>query len=247
MADLSGSRVVVIGGSSGIGYATACRVLELGASVVIAARNQERLDRARASLEAAGSAPGAVEARPLDIADADGVRRFFAEVGEFDHLTTPGGLPDSAPFLDFDLDRARACFDRVFWGQWHAAQHGAPLIREGGSIVFVSGSWAQRPDPGAAAAASANSAVEGLTRALAVELAPIRVNAVSPGTLDTPVWSELGVSDTEKRAMFDALAEGLPLKRVGTADDIAETIVHLMRNPFTTGSTLFVDGGATLR
>jgi NAD(P)-dependent dehydrogenase (short-subunit alcohol dehydrogenase family) len=200
---LRGKRVVVIGGSSGIGLAAARMAAAEGAAVVIASRSTEKLATAAASI------PAQVETIAVDIREA------------------------------------RQAFDSKFWGQYMAAKHGAPMIRSGGSITLVSGSNSQRPLPQAAVRAAINSAVEGLARALAVELMPIRVNAVAPGLVDTPLHDRL--PQERKDALFQAVAASLPLKRVGTAEEIAEAILHLMANGYTTGSTLFVDGGYTLR
>jgi len=149
------------------------------------------------------------------------------------------------PFLKMDTVKARAAFDSKFWGQYHAARYGAPHIRNGGSIIFFAGIWSQRPVPGGSVVTAINSAVEGLGRALATELAPIRVNTVSPGIVDTPIWS--GMAEEEKEAMFKGIAATLPVGRVGRPEEIAQTVLYLMSNGFTTGNTLYVDGGATLR
>lgn len=236
---LKEKRVVVIGGSSGIGLATARMAASEGAAVVIASRSMDKLARAAASI------PGQVETISVDIREESSLARLFAAIGEFDHLTTPGGEVAGGPFLDLDLREARQAFDSKFWGQYMAARHAAPRIRSGGSITLISGSNSQRPLAQAAVRAAVNNAVEGLARALAVELTPLRVNAVSPGLVDTPLHDQL--PKERKDAFFQAVAASLPLKRVGTAEEIAHAILHLMTNGYTTGSTLFVDGGYTLR
>jgi NAD(P)-dependent dehydrogenase (short-subunit alcohol dehydrogenase family) len=149
------------------------------------------------------------------------------------------------PFLELDTQAARKAFDSKFWGQYHAAKYGAPKIRPGGSITFFSGIWSLRPIPRASVVAAINSAIEGLGRALAVELAPIRVNVVSPGVVDTPLYG--GMSPDKREAMFKQVAASIPAKRIGKAEEIAQTILYLMTNGYTTGSTLCVDGGTTLR
>jgi NAD(P)-dependent dehydrogenase (short-subunit alcohol dehydrogenase family) len=236
---LEGKRIVIIGGSSGIGLATAKLAVREGASVVVASRSASKLGKA------ADEIPGKVETATVDVRDEIGVKRFFDHVGEFDHLATPCAEVSGGGFLDLDLLEARKAFDSKFWGQYHAARYAAPGVRPGGSITFFSGSNSQRPLPQSSIRAAVNSAVEGLTRALAVELAPIRVNAVSPGPVDTPLHDHL---PKERRdALFEAVAASLPVRRIGKPEEIAHTVLYLMTNGFTTGSTLFVDGGYTLR
>ena len=232
-------RVVIIGGSSGMGLATAKAATAAGAQVIIASRSRDKLEKA------CGDIGGDTEALTLDVQDEAAVQAFFDRVGEFDHLTTPGNQAAGGPFLTRDTATVRADFDSKFWGQYLAAKHGAPLIRPGGSIVFFSGIYSQRPSAGVSGVAAINSAIEGLARALAVELAPIRVNAVSPGLVDTPIFDDMPKEARDE--MFQRFAAAAPLKRVGRPEEIAQAVLHLMANPFTTGSTLFVDGGYTLR
>ena len=236
---LSNQRIVIIGGSSGIGLATAKAAVASGARVVIAGRNLEKLTKAREEIGAR------VEALSLDASNEAAVKDFFEKVGEFDHLTTPGSTIRGGPFLSLETDQARADFDSKFWGQYYAAKYGAAKMRPSGSIVFFAGIWSQRPAVGYAAIAAINSAIEGLGRALAGELAPIRVNTVSPGLVDTPIYA--GLAETQRTAMFAAFADAVPVKRVGRPEDIAQTVLYLMNNSFTTGSTIYVDGGYTLR
>lgn len=234
-----GQKIVVIGGSSGMGLATAKMAAAEGAAVVIGSRSEEKLKKAAAQIK------GSVEALSVNVMEEKSVKAFFDKVGEFDHLTTPGSEAAMGPFLELDLPTARKAFDSKFWGQYLAARHGAPRIRTGGSITFFAGIWSQRPVPGASVIAAINSAVEGLARALAIELAPIRVNAVSPGIVDTPIYSAMGMD--RKEAMFREVAASIPAGRIGKPEELAETVLYLMSNGYTTGSTLYVDGGRTLR
>lgn len=236
---LINKRVVIIGGSTGIGLATAMAVVANGGQVVIAGRSREKLESARARI-----GPQA-QALPLDMSDEAAVKTFFLEVGAFDHLVTPGGAMSIAPFHKMPSAEARACFDSKFWGQYHAARHGAPNIRPGGSLVLFSGVYAHRPPPTAWIVAAVNSAVEGLARGLAVELSPIRVNCISPGLVDTPVWTAL--PDDQRNAMFAKVAAALPAKRIGKPEDIAQTALYLMSNGFTTGAIIAADGGHLLQ
>lgn len=236
---LQGKRIVIIGGSSGIGLATAKMAAAEGALVVLASRSLEKLDKAKAEI------PGRVEVFTVDIREENSVKQLFDAVGEFDHLTTPGGELVSGRFLDLDIQDAKKAFDSKFWGQYQAAKYGAPKIRTGGSITLFSGANSQRPARQASVRAAVNSAIEGLARALATELSPIRVNVISPGIVDTPLHNHM--KKEQKEALFKSVSASLPAKRVGKAEDIAQTVMYLMTNGFTSGSTLFVDGGYTLR
>jgi NAD(P)-dependent dehydrogenase (short-subunit alcohol dehydrogenase family) len=234
-----GKKIVVIGGSSGMGLATAKAAAAEGAGVIIASRSEEKLRQAKAQIQ------GSVEGLTVNVMDEASVKAFFDRVGEFDHLTTPGSEAVMGPFLSLDTQAARKGFDSKFWGQYHAAKYGAPKIRAGGSITFFAGIWSQRPIARASVVAAINSAIEGLGRALAIELAPIRVNTVSPGIVDTPLYA--GMAPNKKGAMFKEAAASIPAKRVAKPEEIAQTVLYLMANSYTTGSTLYVDGGATLR
>lgn len=234
-----GQRIVIIGGSSGMGLATAKMAAAEGATVIIASRSEEKLSRAKEQIR------GEVEAFPVDVMDEQSVKAFFERVETFNHLATPGSEAAMGRFLDLDTGKARRAFDSKFWGQYQAAKYGAPKIRAGGSITFFAGIWSQRPVLGSSVVAAINSAMEGLGRALAVELAPIRVNTVSPGIVDTPLYA--GMARDKKEAMFKEVAASVPAKRIGKPEDIAQTVLYLMSNGYTTGSTLYVDGGSTLR
>jgi len=234
-----GQKIVVIGGSSGMGLATAKMAVAEGATVVIASRSEEKLRKARAEIK------GNVEIITVNTVDEGSVKAFFKKVGEFDHLTTPGSEAAMGRFLDLDTKTARIAFDSKFWGQYNAAKYGAPKIRAGGSITFFAGIWSQRPVPGGSVVTAINSAIEGLGRALAGELAPVRVNTVSPGIVDTPIFSAM--APEKKEAMFKDVAASIPAKRIGRPEEIAHTVLYLMSNGYTTGSTLYVDGGTTLR
>ncbi len=232
-------RIVIVGGSSGIGLATAKLAAAQCARVVIGSRHKDKLDRAVQEIGLG------VEAFQVDFTDENSLRRFFEEVGEFDHLATPAASITGGPFLTLDTAIARRTFDSKFWGQYNAAKHGAPRIRDGGSIVLFSGVYGHRPPAGVAPIAAVNGAVEALGRALAVELAPIRVNVVSPGITDTPVWDRM--PPEQKAEVFRQAAEALPLKRIARPEEIAYAVIYLMTNTFTTGTTVYPDGGLTLR
>jgi NAD(P)-dependent dehydrogenase (short-subunit alcohol dehydrogenase family) len=236
---LSGKRVVILGGTSGIGLATAKAAEREGAAIVIASSRKERLDRALAALRSGA------EGEVVDAADEAQVRALFERVGAFDHLVfTAGETLQLEPLAAMQVERARGFVNVRFWGAFMAAKYGSPHIRPGGSITLTNGIAGLRPRKGWTVAASICGAMEALTRALAVELAPIRVNAVCPGTVRTELWS--GMTESARETMYRDAAQRLPVGRVGEADDLAETYLYLMREGFSTGQVLVVDGGAVL-
>jgi NAD(P)-dependent dehydrogenase (short-subunit alcohol dehydrogenase family) len=235
-------RVVIIGGGSGMGLAVARRVLAAGAEVVIAGRSQERLRAARTSL-----GEDRVEVATVDIGERPQVAALFVRLPPFDHLViTAADLPYGPVMELTETDLMRAVRSKLL-GPVFAVQASAGRIKPGGSITFTSGIAARRPMRGGSAAAAINSGLEGLVRALAIELAPLRVNAVSPGWTDTPIWDGMaGMTPERKREAFVTMAARLPTGRVGRAEDIAEAIVFLMESEFSTGTVLDVDGGHRL-
>lgn len=236
---LRGQRIVVIGGTAGIGLAVAEAAGQEGARVVVASRRQESVDAALKRL------PEDAEGRVLDTTDEDAVRDFFAELGGYDHLVyTAGEALLMESLAESDLGRARAFLDIRLWGAYTAVKYGASSIREGGSVVLTTGTVARRPLPGTTVAAALCGAMESLTRALALELAPLRVNIVMPGVVRTELWRELDAEDRD--ALFESVAGSLPVGRIGEPADVAEAYLYLMRGGFSTGSTVVVDGGTLL-
>jgi NAD(P)-dependent dehydrogenase (short-subunit alcohol dehydrogenase family) len=231
-----GKKIVIIGGSSGIGLATAKAAIAEGAEVIIASRSEEKLQKAKESI------PGKVETFPVDARNEESIKNLFEKIGPFDHLATPGSEGVRGPFLQLDPQSVRSAFESKFWGQYYAARYGAPHLRQGGSITLMAGSFSQRPKPGAFVMTSINSAIEGLGRALAVELSPIRVNVVSPGVVDTPMYSR--IPEEQRKAMYQQVAASLPAKKVGQTEDIAAAFLFLMGNSYATGTTLYLDGGS---
>jgi NAD(P)-dependent dehydrogenase (short-subunit alcohol dehydrogenase family) len=236
---LEGKRVVVLGGSSGLGLAAAGAAAAKGATIVIASSRKSRIDEALRTL------PAGSEGHVLDLADEPSVKALFVTLGPFDHLLfTAGETLRLGPLPETDIAAARGFLDLRFWGAYMAAKYGSASIRPGGSIVFTSGTAGARPRSGWSLGASVCAAMEGLTRALAVELAPIRVNIVAPGMVKTPLWAN--VPQDQREAMYQQAGDRLPVAHVGEADEVAQAYVYLMEQTYITGQTLNVDGGGTL-
>jgi NAD(P)-dependent dehydrogenase (short-subunit alcohol dehydrogenase family) len=241
-------HVVIIGGSSGIGLAAAGRLLADGCRVTIAGRDKARLDAALEVLagQPAGGPGGRISGQCLDATDDTAVREFFTGTGPFDHLVvTVSGAAGVAPLDDLTGDGLRAAFDGKPLAHLSCVRAARPSLAAGGSVVLVSAASARSGIPGTAGLAAVNGAVEAMVPVLAVELAPVRVNAVSPGVIDTPWWNWLP-GDARTAAMADAAAAS-PVGRAGRPEDVADAIAFLLRNAFTTGVVLPCDGGALLR
>jgi NAD(P)-dependent dehydrogenase (short-subunit alcohol dehydrogenase family) len=181
----------------------------------------------------------------VDVRDETAVETFFTKLGAFDHLVFTSG--DSLHLHDLattDLKQARSAFELRYWAALAAVKYGSPHIRKGGSIVLTTGIAGQRPQKGWVVAASVCGTIEALTRALAIELAPIRVNAVSPGIVRTNLWQSM--SAAERDHLFQSVGKSLPVGRVGEADEVAQAYLFLMREGFCTGHILVVDGGTVL-
>lgn len=229
-----GQRVLVIGASSGIGRATAAAFVRAGAHVVAASRGGEKLDAAAAEI-------GAV-AKPLDVVSQPAVTAFFAAEAPFDHVVVSVAMASSGSIANLALEDAHAAMDTKFFGAYRVAK--AARITPGGTLTFVSGFLSERPSATAVLKGAINAALEALARGLALELAPVRVNTVSPGLIDTPLWDRL--PPAERDAMFAAAAERLPVRRIGQPHDVANAILFLAATGFATGSNVRVDGGGTI-
>jgi NAD(P)-dependent dehydrogenase (short-subunit alcohol dehydrogenase family) len=239
MSAYADQRVLVVGGTSGVGLATAREFAARGADIVIASRSPQRLDAAIAELTGLG---GAATGHSLDIRSDDDVEKFAVTAGEFDHVIvtagqTPMGRVDTLPLSD-----AYAAMDSKFWGAYRIAR--AVRVRSSGSLTLLAGYLSQRPAKASALQSAINAALEALVRGLALEYAPARVNAVSPGLLRTPLWEGMDSADRER--MFEAATRRLPVGRVGEAADIAQAVLFLTGNAYTTGTTVYVDGGGTI-
>ena len=231
---LTGKKVVVVGGSSGIGLATAELAKREGADVIVASRNVDRLDAVANRLNAI--------AIPADVTSDDSVADLFRRCGPVDHVVVTAAQLRSGPFKTVSMEDVRATMESKFWGAWRVAR--AADIRAGGSLTLVSGYLSIRPRPSAAIVGAANGALESLARSLALELAPVRVNAVSPGIIDTPIRAAM--PEAARRDMLAKTAASLPVGRVGSGEDIARQILAFMTIGFATGSIVYIDGGALI-
>lgn len=236
---LTGKKVVILGGSSGMGLATARATAAEGAHVVIVSSNAARIQKAVAEL------PGTGLGMQADLSDEAAIQRLFDEIGILDHLVfTAGESLLLGNLSETELAAARSFFNLRYWGAFMAVKHAAPRINAGGSIVLTGGIASPRPNAGWSVGASICAAMEGFTRAMAVELAPLRVNLVSPGVIRTNLWS--GMADAERDAFYGQIAGALPVRHVGEASQLAQTYLYLMKQPFVTGQILVTDGGAVL-
>ena len=234
---MRGEKVIVVGGSSGIGLATAKDAISRGARVTITGRSEAKLKNA------AGELGEAAEIVVLDATDEEGMRALFERLGSIDHVFITVGEVAANQGLESPGEELRAAMDTRFLGALYVAKHATPRIRPGGSITFMSGTAGLRPLQGMPVASASCGAIEALARALAVELAPVRVNAIRPGFIDTPLLDEL--LGEQRDAVVTAVASKLPVQRIGRADEVADA-VFLMRNEYITGTCLSVDGGGLL-
>jgi NAD(P)-dependent dehydrogenase (short-subunit alcohol dehydrogenase family) len=236
---LEGARVVVLGGSSGIGLATAEAAAKLGADVVIAGRDERRLAAAAQRLGTG------VTGAPVDATDRGRLDAFFAALDRIDHLVLAlSGSAGAGPIATLSLDDLRGGLEGKLLAHVSALQAALPRLAGTGSVTFVSAASAGAPIAGAAGLAAINGAIESMVPALAVELKPRRVNAVSPGVVDTPWWND--VPADQRADLFAHFAASSPVGRVGAADDVARAIISLIGNDFITGTVLTVDGGFRL-
>ena len=237
--ELSEKRIVVLGGSSGIGLAVAQQAVAGGARAIIASSNADRVEQALATLD------GKAEGHTLDLSNERDIQTIFQKIGDFDHLVfTAGDTLQLNALMATDLTKARHAFELRYWAALAAVKYASPHIRQDGSIVLTTGVAGRRPRKGWTVAASICGTIEALTRALAVELAPIRVNAVCPGVVRTNLWNNMQEQDRE--AMYENASEHLLVGRVGEASEIARAYLFLMQQGYSTGQTIVVDGGAAL-
>ena len=235
---LKDKRILVIGGGSGIGFGVARGAAREGATVTIASRNAEKLARAAQTIAAASAT--------VDVNDERNVAQFFERHGAFDHIAFTAGeweglLP--GPLADLDLGQAAARYTKRLLGPIAVAKHGATRIPAGGSYIITNGMLAHRPMRGMPTVTAGAQAIEGLTIGLALDLAPVRVNCVCPGLIETPLWDNFPEG---YREMMRTRAKSQLVPRPGEIDETGETYLTCMRNTYMTGQILKVEGGVAL-
>ena len=228
---VSGKKALVFGGTSGIGLAATCQLAALGAQVIAISRDPSR----------AGDVPENVTLQACDVRDREAMQALFAQHAPFDVLISAatGGDRALGPFLDMEMDGFVGSFDKL-WGYANVVRYGAPHLTEHGSIVLVSGSPARKAKSGQISLASVGGAVEAFVRSVAMEIAPRRINTVSPGTIDTPMSALTG---KEREQHFEKLTSPHLIPRAGLPDEVAKAIIFMVENDFVTGTTIDVDGG----
>jgi NAD(P)-dependent dehydrogenase (short-subunit alcohol dehydrogenase family) len=236
---LENKRVVVVGGSSGIGLAVAELSATHGAEVVIASSKEAKVHQATSAIG------GKTQGEVVDVSDERSVETFFTRLGAFDHLVfTAGDSLQLDELASTNIQQARHAFELRYWAALAAVKYASPHIRKDGSIVLTTGVAGQRPHKGWTVAASVCGTIEALTRALAVELAPIRVNAVCPGVVRTNLWQSMNADAREQ--LYESVGKSLLVGRVGEACEIASAYLFLMQQGYATGQTVVLDGGAVL-
>ena len=232
--NFSKQHIVVIGGSSGIGFAIAAAALQQGSEITIVGRSVEKLEQAKAMLRED------VVTEAVDINDEAAVKTFFSAVEPIDHLIITAATIRGGAFSSLPVETAKHIFTNKFWGSYIAAKYALPHLTKTASILFVSGMVAHKPVAELSAVAAACSAIEGLTKSLAKELAPIRVNAISPGFIATPLLGD------DAATKYKDFTDTLLVKRIGEPNEAALAAIYLMQNAYISGEILNVNGGALL-
>lgn len=229
--DIKGKKAIIFGGTAGIGLATAKQLLELGAEVISVSRTPDKLK----------DVPDGLTLKSCDVLDHDALQSLFKECAPFDILISAatGGSRAIGPFLDMDLGGYQASFDKL-WGYTNVVRYGTEYLSQNGSIVLVSGAPARKSKPGQIALSSVGGAVEAFAKSLAAEIAPKRINVMSPGLIST---SMVTLEGAERDAFYEKATASNLIPRVGTADEAAQGILFLVQNDFVTGTTIDVDGG----
>ena len=229
--DINGKKAIVFGGTSGIGLSATQMLSNKGAHVVALSRNPEKLQ----------NVPKNVTTKKMNVLDRDALEQFFEEIGEYDVLvnSATGGTRAVGPFLSMDLDGYKASFDKL-WGYTNVVRYGTKYLKNNGNIVLVSGSPARKCRPGQIAISSVGGAVEAFARGVAPEIAPKRINIVSPGIIDTPMSPLKG---KEREDYYKNTTNNNLIPRAGTPDEVATGIIFAIENEFITGTTIDIDGG----
>ena len=229
--DINGKKAIVFGGTSGIGLSATQMLSDKGAHVIALSRNPDKLK----------TIPKNVTTKKMNVLDRDALEKFFQEVGEYDILvnSATGGTRAVGPFLSMDLDGYRASFDKL-WGYTNVVRYGTKFLKDNGNIVLVSGSPARKCRPGQIAISSVGGAVEAFARGIAPEIAPKRINVVSPGIIDTPMSPLQG---KEREDYYKNTTNNNLIPRAGTPDEVATGIIFAIENEFITGTTIDIDGG----
>ena len=229
--DIKGKKAIVFGGTSGIGLSATQMLSDKGAHVIALSRNPEKLQ----------TVPKNVITKKMNVLDRNALEQFFQEEGEYDILvnSATGGARAVGPFLSMDLDGYRASFDKL-WGYTNVVRYGTKYLKDNGNIVLVSGSPARKCRPGQIAISSVGGAVEAFARGIAPEIAPKRINIVSPGIIDTPMSPLQG---KEREDYYNNTTKNNLIPRAGTPDEVATGIIFAIENEFITGTTIDIDGG----
>ena len=229
--DINGKKAIVFGGTSGIGLSATQMLSDKGAHVIALSRNPDKLK----------NVPKNVTTKKMNVLDRDALEKFFQEVGEYDILinSATGGARAVGPFLSMDLDGYKASFDKL-WGYSNVVRYGTKFLKDNGNIVLVSGSPARKCRPGQIAISSVGGAVEAFARGIAPEIAPKRINIVSPGIIDTPMSPLQG---KEREDYYKNTTNNNLIPRAGTPDEVATGIIFAIENEFITGTTIDIDGG----
>jgi NAD(P)-dependent dehydrogenase (short-subunit alcohol dehydrogenase family) len=236
------SKTLIIGGASGIGFAVASALADRGNELILAGRNNEKLEAARQLLNQRSAA---VRTLKLDVSNEAEVIALSQSLGEVDNIVfTAGSSAPGGVLSEIELKAARLAFDTKFWGSIYTARHLSGNIRPRGTLTLTSGFLARRTVGGTLVKSTMNAAIESAAKVLAKELSPLRVNVVSPGLTDTEAFA--GMDPDAREKMFQTAAENLPVKAYGRAQDIAKGYLFLMDNPFVTGSVIDIEGGALI-
>lgn len=238
--NLKNQKVVIMGGTSGIGFSTAIAAASAGAIVAITGRDSDKLKEATSKL------PKTVEGDLVDATSLDALTNFYKKLGPFDHLVlSVSGKVGGGPFKNLNIGQLRQAFEAKLFAYFMAVQASLPTLRVGGSIVLVTASSARTSYPGTSGLAAVNGALEAMVPTLALELKPTRVNGVSPGIIDTPWWNTW--PREQREAAFVQVAASTPVGRIGQPEDIAQAILFLLENSFMTGTVIECDGGIRIK